>query len=82
MRILKGHTGRINSVIITPDSKYIISASVSSDQILRVWDLKTQKIIASFFCESELECCAVASDGVTIVAGDYSGKLHFLKLEI
>jgi hypothetical protein len=25
--------------------------------------------------------CAVASDGVTIVAGELSGRVHFLRLE-
>ncbi|HLP92165.1 MAG TPA: hypothetical protein VK184_26690 [Nostocaceae cyanobacterium] len=28
-----------------------------------------------------LTCCAVAPDGVTIVAGEASGRLHFLRLQ-
>ncbi|KOR35813.1 N-acetylglucosamine kinase [Planktothricoides sp. SR001] len=26
-------------------------------------------------------CCAIAADGVTVVAGDWSGRVHFLRLE-
>ncbi|WP_411675271.1 hypothetical protein [Dulcicalothrix desertica] len=28
-----------------------------------------------------MNCCAVTSDGATIVAGETSGRLHFLRLE-
>ena len=36
---------------------------------------------ASFIGDGALFCCAVASDGITIVAGEASGRLHFLRLE-
>lgn len=51
------------------------------DSTLKVWDLSTGEVIASFTGESRLYCCAVAPDGVTIVAGELSGQLHFLRLE-
>lgn len=76
---LIGHTDWVNDVAVTPNGKCVISAS--SDHTLKVWDLKTQKIIASFTGESSINCCAVAPDGVTIVAGEESGRLHFLRLE-
>jgi WD40 repeat protein len=76
---LIGHTDWVNDVAVTPNGKCVISAS--SDHTLKVWDLKTQKIIASFTGESSINCCAVAPDGVTIVAGEASGRLHFLRLE-
>jgi len=76
---LIGHTDWVNDVAVTPNGKCVISAS--SDHTLKVWDLKTRKIIASFTGESSINCCAVAPDGVTIVAGEESGRLHFLRLE-
>ncbi len=51
------------------------------DTSLKVWDFKTGKLIATFNGDSELKCCAVASDGVTIVAGESSGRVHFLRVE-
>ena len=77
---IKGNSNRTNDVVVTPDGKYLISHS-SYDKTLQVWDLESQYVIASFSGESALTCCAAAPDGVTIVAGETSGRLHFLRLE-
>jgi WD40 repeat protein len=76
---LTGHTSAVNAVAVIPDDKWVISAS--DDNTLKVWDLKSREVIASFSGDSALECCAVAPDGVTIVAGEASGRVHFLRLE-
>ena len=55
--------------------------SASDDNTLKVWDLESGTEIASFIGEGALRCCAVAPDGVTIVTGEVSGRLHFLRLE-
>lgn len=54
---------------------------VSDDNTLKVWDLSSGNVIASFTGESPIACCDVAADGVTIVAGDKSGRVYFLQLE-
>ncbi|MEG4922361.1 hypothetical protein Q5690_18065, partial [Microcoleus sp. F10-D1] len=77
--ILKGHSNSVNAVAVTPDGKRAISGS--SDKTIKVWDLSSGKVIANFTCESPIACCAVAADGVTIVAGDQSGRVYFLRLE-
>ncbi|WP_414756702.1 WD40 repeat domain-containing protein, partial [Anabaena sp. CCY 9910] len=76
---LRGHTESITTVKATPDNKQIISAS--ADKTLQVWDLESRKVIARFTGESALLCCSVAPDGMTIVAGEQSGRVHFLRLE-
>jgi len=76
---LEGHTGFVNAVAVTPDGKQVIS--VSHDKTLKVWNLETRNIVASFKGDGELLACAVAPDGVTIVAGEASGRVHFLRLE-
>jgi hypothetical protein len=35
----------------------------------------------SFIGESSINCCAISPDGLTIVAGEKSGRVHFLSLE-
>lgn len=77
--ILTGHTKAVTSVAVTWNESRVISAS--SDHTLKVWDLSSWELIASFTGESALRCCAVAPDGVTIVAGEASGRVHFLRLE-
>ena len=37
--------------------------------------------IATFIGDSALFCCTARPDGVTIVAGEASERLHFLRLQ-
>ena len=76
---LKGHSGWVTAVAVTPDGKQAISAS--DDNTLKLWNLQTGEVIASFTGESSISCCAVAPNGVTLVAGEASGQLHFLRVE-
>ncbi|MEG3960526.1 WD40 repeat domain-containing protein, partial [Microcoleus sp. herbarium2] len=69
----------VYAVAIAPDGKTAISAS--PDKTLKIWDLLGGKEIASFSGDSGFCCCAVLPDGVTVVAGDRSGRVHFLRLE-
>ncbi|HCQ22633.1 MAG: hypothetical protein ACK513_11330 [Aphanizomenon sp.] len=48
---------------------------------IKIWDLGTDEEIATFTGESPITCCLVAPDGVTIVAGEGSGRVHFLRLQ-
>jgi WD40 repeat protein len=76
---LQGHTNTINAIVITGDSKCVIS--VSDDYTLKVWDLTSGECITGFSGDSPLLACAVAVDGLTIVAGDKAGQVHFLHME-
>ncbi|WP_445244952.1 WD40 repeat domain-containing protein, partial [Microcoleus sp. OTE_8_concoct_300] len=79
LRTLIGHTNSVSAVAIAPDGKTAISGSW--DCTLKIWDLLGGKEIASFSGDSGFDCCAVLPDGVTVVAGDRSGRVHFLRLE-
>ena len=79
LRTLTGHTNDVNAVVIAPDGKTAISAS--RDSTLKIWDLLNGKEIASFSGDAEFLCCAILPDGVSVVAGDSSGRVHFLRLE-
>ncbi|MEG3978275.1 hypothetical protein QT970_27210, partial [Microcoleus sp. herbarium8] len=74
-----GHSDRVYAVAIAPDGLTAISAS--DDKTLKIWDLLTGKEVASFSGDSPFKGCAVLPDGVTVVAGDSSGRVHFLRLE-
>ena len=80
LRVLAGHSNGVTAVAVTPDGKQAISAS--DDQTLRVWDLETGKVLAGFTADAPLLSCAVGPDGRVIVAGDESGRIHFLSLEL
>ena len=76
---LTGHTDSVNAVAIAPDGLTAISAS--SDKTLKIWDLLTGEQVASFSGDAYFNCCAILPDGVSVVAGDLSGGVHFLRLE-
>ncbi|MEG4092890.1 WD40 repeat domain-containing protein [Microcoleus sp. Pol12B4] len=78
LRTLTGHSGGVNAVAIAPNG--LIAVSGSLDRTLKIWDLLSGKEIASFSGGSVFGC-AIAPDGVTVVAGDRSGRVHFLRLE-
>lgn len=66
-----------NALAITPSGDF----AISGDDSIKVWHIQTGKIVASFSVESSVLSCAVTSDGLTIVAGELSGRVHFLRLE-
>jgi WD40 repeat protein len=72
------HSSRVNAAAVTPDGKHAVSAS--ADRTLRVWDLASGRTTATFTADAGVSACAVAVDGITIVAGDGLGRLHFLRL--
>jgi WD40 repeat protein len=78
IRTLEGHTNSVWAVTVTPDGRRAVSAS--ADQTLRLWDLESGNEIATFTGEGPMHSCAFALDGCTIVAGDASGRVHFLQL--
>jgi WD40 repeat protein len=76
---LIGHNYWVLAVAVTPDGRFVVSGSW--DNTVKVWDLASGGMIATFDTEGEVNCCAVAPDGVTIVAGGRSDRVNFLRLE-
>jgi WD40 repeat protein len=52
------------------------------DWTLKVWDLETGKQVTTFTAGAPLRSCAVGPVEHVIVAGDGSGRVHFLSLEL
>ncbi|MFO7030414.1 hypothetical protein B9T07_11655 [Limnospira fusiformis CCALA 023] len=48
---------------------------------LKLWDVATEKELATFTGEAEMLSCAIAPDGVTVVAGNSVGRVYFLRLQ-
>jgi WD40 repeat protein len=54
---------------------------ISSDGILRLWDVEQRTSLAGFGGDSGFFDFAIAPDGTTVVAGDRLGHIHVIKLE-
>ncbi len=79
----------ITSVALTSCDRYVVSTS--SDSTLKVWDLddlgksegnsSIKQPSATFTGDSEITTCAISSQNI-IVAGEKSGRVHFLELRL
>jgi WD40 repeat protein len=73
---LQGHEETITSVHVGADG--LRAVSTSRDHTVRAWDLERDALLATFYGESEV--MASALHGRTVVAGEMSGRMHFLQL--
>ncbi len=78
VQTLIGHGGWVRAVAVTGNGTRAISAE---DETCKVWDLASGEVVATFTGESPISCCAVSPDCQTIIIGEYSGRVHFLRLE-
>jgi WD40 repeat protein len=95
LRTLTGHTAGITAVAVTADARRAYSvagfnrrgvlaanpAQAEHDHTLRVWDLDHGTVLATFVGDGPLTHCAVAPDGVTVIAIGPPHQIHFLRLE-
>jgi WD40 repeat protein len=77
VQVLSGHSEIINAVVTSPDGKHVIS--VSNDKTLRIWDIREGDCLFTFWADAPLYTIAVNSLTDTIIAGDQSGRVHFLR---
>ena len=62
LRTLKGHSGPVHAVAVTPDGRRAISAS--DDKTLRVWDLESGQSLRTLKGHTDwLTAVAVTPDG-------------------
>lgn len=74
-----GHVDAVRCVAISTDGAW--GASGGDDRVIRLWDLGTGDLVASFTGESAITSCALSPDGQLLVAGESSGRVHVLRLE-
>lgn len=70
---LQVYRGAPRSVAITPDGRCAIAAMGDG---LQVWDLGSGKALATLETHGDPRCCAVASDGTTVVVGGSDHGLY------
>ena len=78
--VLRGHTGPVWGVAVTPDGKTVVSGS--ADRTLKVWDLATGKCRATFVGHTDrVWGVAVTPDGKTVVSGSKDKMLKVWDIE-
>jgi WD40 repeat protein len=78
LRTLEGHSAWVRSVALTVNGSRAVSAS--EDRLLKVWDIKSGRVIAAFRCNASAACCEFVNPR-RIVAGDMDGRIYLVSLE-
>ena len=74
LRTLRGHTSWVNSCAVSPDNRFIVSASW--DHTLKVWDAATgAERLTLMGHTSEVRACAVSPDSHFIVSASHDKTL-------
>lgn len=78
---LSGHTEAVTAVAVTPDGRRAVSGS--RDETIRVWDLSSDEMAATYEVEHPVRCVALSQGDkeMRIVAGDAGGRVLLLDLE-
>jgi WD40 repeat protein len=75
-----GHTSHVTGLVEVTGGRL---ASASMDHTVVVWNTGVSPFVksATFETDAGVSCLSVSSDFGTIVAGDSTGRVHFLKVE-
>ena len=79
LKTISAHRDKINSVLVSPDAKYIFSGS--SDKTIKVWNLTSGELITTFLdCNSEVNSLDITKDGKILGAGCGDGSMKLWRV--
>jgi len=73
---MTAHSRSVKACVYSPDGQSVVSAA--EDCTIVVWDSRAQRVVLKFFGKV-FECLAIGVGG-SIVAGDSTGAVYFLRL--
>jgi WD40 repeat protein len=79
MTIRGEHKDLITGLVLAPNGREAVS--VSLDHTLKLWNLDSGELVASFSADGGLVAVAIAPDGETFIAGEEAGRIHHLRLQ-
>ena len=62
---LTGHIRETNSVLVTPDEKWVVTGS--ADGFIRIWDLASGKLLRTIDSDDWVTKLAISADGQTLI---------------
>jgi WD40 repeat protein len=74
----EGHQSWVNAVALSADGRYALSGS--DDNTLKVWNISSGHVLASFTSDGAFFSLALHPDGYHVLAGDVFGRVHLLEV--
>ena len=75
LRVFRGHEGRVEKVLWSPDGRRIVTAA--TDATVRIWDVDSGSEVCRLPGQpDEPRAVAMSPDGTTLVTADAEGKVH------
>ena len=75
----------IADISISPTGRWVATVGslplAVSDDALRIWDMKTGRVVARFIGDCPMTCCTAFDNPNRIIVGDAWGRLHLFSLE-
>ena len=72
---LKGHTGGVNAVAVSPDGRFLVSGS--NDHTVRAWDLESGGARVLFWNDAAIHSLALSRAGRLLAGGDAARRCGF-----
>lgn len=83
LRTLKGHTGGVQKVCISPNGLFALSAG-KSDKTLKLWDISNEECIRTFNSNNDYESfrsLSFSQDGQYVMAGSEAHTIRLWKFD-
>ena len=76
---IESDVGTVNGLALLAGGHHMISGT--GDHTVRLWNVNTARCLAVFTADDVVTSCAIAEDSRTIIVGDASGAVHFIRIE-
>jgi len=77
-KTISAHEGAVTAVAFVPGHSAIVSGG--GDRTIRLWNTDSEVPLSTLTLDSPVRSCAVGP-GLTVMAGDASGGVHFLRID-
>ena len=73
-----GHSGKIKSVVFSPDENFVISSS--NDKTLKVWNREKNELAFNINMDSVVNTFSISLDGSCIITGSEDSAVNILRM--
>lgn len=78
-KVLKGHTDSVDSLVVTPDGKNIVSGS--RDNTIKIWNIQSGECVRTLKGHTDAVNSVITQDGKTIISRSKDGAIKIWDIQ-